>query len=471
MANIFYNTYQLIIDAFGSAAARLKDSSGNDLSLAIGGKQASSQGSLLAGGLNESWSTPIRTDRLGNIITGNAQIQLADNFASTIVNLTKWAQSTTTFTQAQTVAGGLNLNSGASTTAGAYSILTSAKKFVKLPRVPLQIKSRVRLSMVANSIFEVGFGAPTTTTAIISDGAFWRISGTNATPYISNGNTEQPGGTNVDLSTLMAAASYLIFDTVVLDDTVIFTIEDAQNQVLYRQTVNVQNAWVKIWQVGHQSAFYRLYQSVSPASSPTAIVTEMSVLQHDIQLMRTPGEISALLSLCGDQVPDNVTLNTNFANSTIPASATLSNTAAGYTTLGGQWQFAAVAGAETDYCLFGYQVPAGYTMFVDAIRIEAFNMGAAVATTPTLLQWGVAHDSSAVSLATANQLKRTLGTMGIAIGGAIGQRFDNTIDTRFTTPIKTEGGRFFCVIVKCPVGTATASQIIRGTVSIDARFE
>jgi len=48
----------------------------------------------------------------------------------------------------------------------------------------------------------------------------------------------------------------------------------------------------------------------------------------------------------------------NYANSAAPASATLSNTAAGYTTLGGQFQFAAVAGAETDYALFAYTVPA-----------------------------------------------------------------------------------------------------------------
>lgn len=49
----------------------------------------------------------------------------------------------------------------------------------------------------------------------------------------------------------------------------------------------------------------------------------------------------------------------NHTNSTAPTSATLSNTAAGYTTLGGRFQFAAVAGAATDYALFGFQVPAG----------------------------------------------------------------------------------------------------------------
>ena len=44
-----------------------------------------------------------------------------------------------------------------------------------------------------------------------------------------------------------------------------------------------------------------------------------------------------------------------WANSAAPASAALSNTAAGYATLGGLFQFAAVAGAATDYALFGFQ--------------------------------------------------------------------------------------------------------------------
>lgn len=58
--------------------------------------------------------------------------------------------------------------------------------------------------------------------------------------------------------------------------------------------------------------------------------------------------------------PDSATAGStaNYANTAAPASATLSNTAAGYTTLGGQFQFAAVAG-ETDYALFAFLVPAG----------------------------------------------------------------------------------------------------------------
>ena len=49
----------------------------------------------------------------------------------------------------------------------------------------------------------------------------------------------------------------------------------------------------------------------------------------------------------------------NYANSAAPANASLANITAGYTTLGGQFQFAAVGGAETDFALFAFLNPAG----------------------------------------------------------------------------------------------------------------
>jgi len=41
----------------------------------------------------------------------------------------------------------------------------------------------------------------------------------------------------------------------------------------------------------------------------------------------------------------------------------------------------------------------------------------------------------------------------------------------FASPITVESGRFFHVILQVPVGTATASQIIRGDVFVDAHWE
>jgi hypothetical protein len=169
----------------------------------------------------------------------------------------------------------------------------------------------------------------------------------------------------------------------------------------------------------------------------------------------------------------------NGANSAAPAAATLSNTAAGYTTLGGQFSFAAPAGAETDFALFGYQVPAAAAgshnknLLIYGVRISSCNIGAAVATTATVLQWGLAVGSTAVSLATAEAAttkaprRVALGMQGFVVGAAIGTQAQD-INVQFATPLLAEPGSFVHVFVKVPVGTATASQVIRGTVMVDS---
>ena len=177
-----------------------------------------------------------------------------------------------------------------------------------------------------------------------------------------------------------------------------------------------------------------------------------------------------------------VGITSNYANSAAPASGTLSNTAAAFTTLGGQFQFAAVAGAETDYALFAYQVPAattavtGRNLVIRGIWIDSVNLGAAVATTATLLQFAIATGSTAVSLATADAATTrartpiTLGYQSFAIGSPIGYS-PPRIDVNLDSPIVCEAGSYVHVILKMPLGTATASQIIRGIVGINGYFE
>jgi len=172
----------------------------------------------------------------------------------------------------------------------------------------------------------------------------------------------------------------------------------------------------------------------------------------------------------------------NYANSAAPASATLSNVAAGYTTLGGQWQFAAVAGAETDYALFAFQVPAaavavpGRTLRIYGITVDAFNTVVAVATTATVLQWALAVGATAVSLATAEAAtakaprRVTLGVQSFAVAAAVGAAA-NQINVQFATPHVVNPGEFVHVILKMPIATATATEIFRGTVGIDAHWE
>ena len=155
----------------------------------------------------------------------------------------------------------------------------------------------------------------------------------------------------------------------------------------------------------------------------------------------------------------------------------------GYTTLGGQWAASAVVGAETDYALFGYQVPVGTnalpgkTLYITDIRIgETFVTGAAVGTLTTF-QWSVAVGSNNVSLATTDGAaavgprRIALGSQVHAAAAAVGAMASGLPMISFATPLACPPGCFVHVILKMWSGAATASLVFRGTVGISGYFE
>lgn len=172
----------------------------------------------------------------------------------------------------------------------------------------------------------------------------------------------------------------------------------------------------------------------------------------------------------------------NYVNSTIPTTAAGTNIAAAYTTLGGQWQVAPVAGNETDIIMFGYQVPAqaagvpAKNLVIRGVWIDGFNSGAANGATATVLQWGLAAGSTAVSLATAEAAgtraprRIPLGIQTLQAAAAIGTKMER-VDVNLDAPIVCEPGTFVHIFYKQPIGLATASQILRGVVGVNAHWE
>ena len=163
----------------------------------------------------------------------------------------------------------------------------------------------------------------------------------------------------------------------------------------------------------------------------------------------------------------------NWTNSVAPTSATLSNTtvdtANGYDKLDGRFGFAAKAGAVTDWILFCEQVPAGRSLKIYGVTINTANTGATVATTATLLDWSLVVDSTAVSLVTAGARRIGLGMQSFAIGVTAGISA-NQVSVKFSSPIIVKEGLYAHTIVRLPVGTATGSQVLAGTVAFDAEY-
>lgn len=420
---------------------------------------------------------PISASSQGLLGTSQVNVDFEQGFAASAISPSVWSQVLTTMTITNTQNSAV-LNAGNSVASAAVARLVSWRN-AEAPRGADRICAwRAMLpTNVTGAVVEIGLFSASGTTAPTS-GAFFRknSAGDWVGVVVSVSGAETQTGAFPFEPTFGTAHDFMIWIT---GSAVIFQVDN-----IVVGTVAIGDTAPSPLTAESGPFCARVYNSAATATA------------QQLHLMRCIGAYYGgnygydrlfLAALGGDVGSQGVVGGStgslaNWANSAVPASATLSNTAAGYTTLGGQFQFAAVVGAETDYALFGFQVPAqtatnqGRTLLIHGISIDTFNMGAVSATTPTLLQWGVGYDGSAVSLATADGAatkaprRVPVGVQSIPVGAVVGAS-TNTLSKVFKQPLPINAGNFFHVILKMPVGTATASQIIRGVIGIDATWE
>lgn len=425
------------------------------------------------------YKTPVlvRSHPDGSLVTSDANLQLYDRTEGTAVNTNTWIQTTTTMTITQS-AGAILFNAGSSvaTTVGA---MQTSHRFLPFPnRGALIFRQRgADTAHFANNLIERGFASPASATnASLVNGAVWRKDGTGQyIPVLSINGSEQLGTgiSNATFVTSVPAGMYAIFEVVLTNNHAYYTIYTSTGAVLNTQTLEIPAGNTTFTQT-HLQAMVRTYNSAATSTAVQTSQDDVAVWTSDYVPNKPWSHQMAGMGFGALSSPTAYTQLANYANSAAPVSAALSNTAAGYTTLGGQYQFAAVAGAETDYALFAIQIPSPYGFYLTDIGISAMNTGAAVGASPTLLQWAIALNSSAVSLATGAPyapMRVALGMQNFAAAAAIGAQA-NDIRQSFSTPYFCFPGRFLHVIMKTPAPSlATASQVIRGTVNIGGYFE
>jgi hypothetical protein len=462
---------ELKIDTNGSAEVLANDPNGNALPRLDGSAMLSQQYGMPMLVRNDDQLRLLRGGRAGGVALNTHMPLLFEPFDSATVNTNRWLTANTTFVPAQTIGGGYNFNPTNLVTANAVAILTSNRRIPKTLSVPLQAKFRFRASRITNSQIEMGFGAPATT-ALPADGAFIRIAGSNLYAVLTSGSVEVAVSAPVDITSLIDPSSYYTADIVVFDDYVRYTVQNTQSGAMVLDTnLDLPTSAARLWGASHMPIFGRVFNgAVAPATAPIFVLSDIFVSALDINGADSASAQQALMGLGSIVRPDTGLQAAQFANSAAPASAVLSNTAAGYATLGGLFQFAAVAGAATDYCLFGFQVPVGNDLVVEGVDIDAWNTGAANATTPTLLVWSLAANAAAVSLANTGYAKIPLGAQQFPTTAAIGELANRTISIKFDTPIVVNSGRFIAIALRIPVGTATAAQVIQGSVGVRGHF-
>lgn len=452
----------------GAARVVLYDGAGNPL--AVSDHQPHPNKGMPVIGENDGLARSIIVDATGALSLDAWSPVFHDAVDGSALNTAMWTSAVTTFAVAQANRV-ITLNSGNSSAASANANITSVARFKRINSAPLRLRKPVRFVWSAGAQEEVGFGVPSAATAI-ADGVFLRIGTTGAVTLVvayAGAEVAKDLGTTASLG-LDSSKVYLL-DLLIRDDRaqVILREHDAtastEPSPIVDSVLMFGSAQFSEYNAIALPVFARVftgagYSGVAPSISigPATVLLGDSILNADLATM------SALLAQTSHAVALGAVASTaNYANSAAPASATLSNTVAGYATHGGQWQFAAVAGAETDFVLFGFAVPTGKRLRVRGMIVDAWVMGAASATTPTLLQWGLGRGTAA-SLAN-NQYRVPCGAQTIPVGTAIGGMADRRVDCEFD-PFIVESGQFLQVILRVPVGSATASQIVRGVCTI-----
>jgi len=409
---------------------------------------------------------------------GIDKILWQDTFNHAVLNTSRYLGITSTMTIS--VAGGfLNLNVGNAVAAGNVARVQTYRTFTVYASYSTYVDMRIKFSAAfqANNVIEFGLGLAATTAAP-TDGIFFRVAGGVLLGVINNGGVEQ----TVNLKytpTVGAVDHYLIVAGM---DRTEFWIDD-----ILRGVIETPSSLGAPTLSNSLPILLRNYNSGIVSSAIQLNIGQIAVTSGDMDMGKDWQTNMVTNGWSSVSAPDGQTaaLTANYANSAAPASATLSNTAAGYATLGGQFQFASVAGAETDYALFGYLNPvstnaiSGKNLIITGIRIDTFNTVVAVATTAFVFQWSIAVGSTAVSLATTDSAtagtraprRLTLGTQTMPVGTAVGAMASPTIDVTFRTPLVVDPGSYCHIILKIPVGTATATEVLRGVCMINGFFE
>ena len=414
--------------------------------------------------------------------TGIDKIIWQDTFNHAVLNNAKYNAGTATMTI--TLANGfLNLNAGNAVAATNVALIRTFKHFSLFNTYPLyfDIKAKFSSTLQANSVIEFGL-VLATGTAAPTDGIFFRASGGQLNAVINNNGAE----------------------------VIIPNIHTPQANVVYHYAITIGQDKCTFWandsivatiptpvglgspcQSNSLPLLLRNYNSGAVSTAVQLNIAQLGISLGDMDSGKEWGTTMVTNGQSSISAPDGSaavaagTQTANIVNITAPASATLANATAGYATLGGQFQFLAVVGAETDYALFAYLNPAataaipGKTLVVTGVKIDTFVAVVPIATTATVLQWTIGVGGTGVTLLTADSVvsgtraarRLGLGIQSMVTGTTVGSVASPTIDAKFTSPLMVESGTYLHIILKMPISTATATQIIRGLVSINGYWE
>lgn len=447
----------------GLLGVSLEDRNGNPALLVDNQARNISQSGLPIGGINDGTFKLVRLDRSGGQASANLTPLFHEPFDGTALNTLRWTPTNVTY--APTIGPlGYNFNPANSLGASASAILISNLKFLKTQRNPFYNKWRARWLKIANSQGEFGFGIPIGS-AVPPNGVFWRLVGNLAYGVVTINSTEYSSDV-IDITTLVNSNNYYTFDIFMDDDDVKFSILDTGTGLITKTGVRLDSTQFRMFGNSRLPLFSRLFTgAIAPLSVPNLFISDCFLGSSDLTINRSYDDFLSSIGYAAYANPLTGVQNLTYTNSAEPANAILSNIAPSYASLGGKFQFAAPAGAVTDYLLFALQIPDPVELKIKMIKISAKSVVAAVTTAATELEWFIVTNMATASLAAAGAIRIPLGLQLLPITTSVVSMAGDIVVDFQNMPIRCNSGRFIGFGVRVPGGAATASQIIKGIIT------
>lgn len=431
--------------------------------------------------------------------TGVDTVLFNDVFNANLQNTHLWSYTFATLTAAQPGAGTVNFSAVQGTTNAHGAFMRTFQYFPLFNTAPLAVEfffGQFNTQMVSGEVWLMGIGLPGAATTVPTDGVWMRLTTAGLEGVISFNGT--PATTSFTVpKTLASFATGQMYKALIVigEREVEYWIDDV---LIGEQPIPTGNGVP--WLSGSQPVFLMKYNTGNVSNTNTMRVARIGVSLMDVatnkewpDIMTGMGFSAAILQngMNASATVPSTSGNTN--QLILPTTQAGSNSApnAAMAGLGGQFLMTAqatnvAAAGDMIGCYYQNPVPSinitGRNLYITGCSIMCMNSGAAVATTPTTLVWGLAWGHTNVSLATLETAsfatgtthaprRRPLGMCSAAIGTVIGGLYSNEINRAFEAPIVVRPGEFIATTVRFRVGTATASQEVFYAVTFNGYWE
>jgi hypothetical protein len=418
-------------------------------------------------------------------------VLFTDTFNATTQNTALWSYALVILTATQPGAGTVNFGTVQGTAATHGAFMRTFQHFPLIGTAPLAAEftaGQFTAALTTNEEWRMGLGLPTVAGTAPTDGTWIKITSAGVIGEISYNGSLTQTGTLAAIGTLTVGQLFK-FAIVIGEREVEFWKDDV---FLGELAIPAANGQPFIFT--SLPAFMQKLCTGAVGNTNTMRISDITISLMDVASNKPWSHQMACMGQMAYQGQNGGTMGTtallpNATAATTVTGAALSQTAAIATGLGGQAGITATV-PGVDGLVTNFQVPAGSinitprNLIITGLRIDSVNIGAAVATTATIIQWSLAFGATGGTIpslaqaetgsfvtATAKAWRRVpLGVQSWIVAAAIGAPAE-AINVNFASPIVVQPGQWVGACCKFIIGTATASQVIWATVMFDAHYE